>query len=198
VAPTVDERAEARRQLGVDDNQFVILFAGDLRTPRKNFDVLLRALKSLPKHVVLLAAGNHEEGPYPSLTKDAGLSARVRFLGTRRDMAAVYPAGDVFALLSHYDPFGLVVTEAMSAGLPVLTASTVGASAVVAIHEAGYVIADPTDDAAVARAVTDLLGDACRRGEMGSRGRCVANELSWSRIGERYAQVIAETFAHAS
>lgn len=196
-APTGADRAKARRRLAIEDGQFVILFAGDLRTPRKNFDVLLRALRNLSEHVILVAAGNHEGGPYPALTKEAGLAARVQFLGMRGDMSAIYPAGDLFALMSHYDPFGLVVTEAMSAGLPVVTASTVGASAVVVKHNAGFVVDDPTNDVAVARAVTDLLGDAGRRGEMGSRGRCVANELSWSRIGERYAQVIAETFAHA-
>lgn len=187
-APTGADRAEARGRLGIDDGQFVILFAGDLRTPRKNFDVLLRALRNLPERVVLVAAGNHEGGPYPALTKEAGLAARVRFLGMRGDMSAIYPAGDLFALLSHYDPFGLVVTEAMSAGLPVVTASTVGASAVVVKHNAGFVIDDPTNDVAVARAITKLLDNPDLASTMGVNAREVAKDLSWDCVGERYAQ----------
>lgn len=187
-----DGRALARATMGVDDQQFVVLFAGDLKTPRKNFDVLLAALRHLPEDVVLVAAGAHEAGPYPGLAHRLGVAARVKFLGMRDDLLKLYAGADVFALLSHYEPFGLVVTEALAAGVPVVTASSVGASDVVRRHGCGMVMDEATDDAAVAAALRTLRDDLAMRQHMGQRGLGVPEELAWSKVGERYMAVLKD------
>ncbi|TWT97963.1 D-inositol 3-phosphate glycosyltransferase [Botrimarina colliarenosi] len=187
--PTSGDRQAARRLLGVAEDDFIILFAGDLRTPRKNLDVLLRALPRLPERVVLVAAGGYEGGPYPRAIESAGLGGRVRLLGMRDDLRRLYAGADVFALLSHYEPFGLVVTEAMAAGVPVVTALTVGAASAVAAGEAGVVIDDPHDEAALASAMNRLLDEPEALRQMSHSALSAARELSWERIKPRYLRV---------
>lgn len=187
-----DERAGIRREFGVDDDRFVLLFVGELKTPRKNFEVLLEALLRLPEEVVLVAAGGSDDGPYPGRARAMGLSDRVRFMGFRRDVERLYSGADAFALLSHYEPFGLVVTEAMAAGLPVITAITVGASGVVMRYGAGAVIDRPDDAGAVIQAVNDLLHDPALRRERGANAQSASEELAWGRVGDRYLAVLQE------
>lgn len=188
-------RSAARDRMGVDDEQFVVLFAGDLKTPRKNFDILLAALQYLPVEIVVVAAGAHEEGPYPQLAKQLGVEDRVKFLGMRTDLLNLYPGADTFALLSHYEPFGLVVTEALSAGLPVVTANTVGASDIVRRHKCGIVIEDPTDVEAVAAALRMLFDNPAMRQEMGNKGNKVGEELAWPKVGKRYIDLLQQVAA---
>ncbi len=185
-------REHARKVFDVDDDAFVVFFAGELKTPRKNFDVLLRALPTLPPKVVLVAAGAHDGGPYPTMADRLMVRDRVRFLGFRRDINSLFPGGDAFALLSHYDPFGLVITEAMSVGLPIVTSATCGACAAVRRHDAGIVLENPTDTAATANAIRLLLGDRSMRRRMGAGGRAAAQELAWPKVGERYEAILIE------
>lgn len=190
--PTEAGRSAARGKMGVDDGQFVVLFAGDLKTPRKNFDILLAALQHLPAEIVVVAAGAHEDGPYPQLAKQLGVEDRVRFLGMRTDLLNLYSGADIFSLLSHYEPFGLVVTEALSAGVPVVTASTVGASDVVRRHECGIVLEDPTDVAAVAAALRLLFDNPEMRQKMGNNGNKVGEELAWPKVAKRYIDLLQQ------
>lgn len=183
-------RADARSLFRVTDEQTVVFFVAELRTPRKNFDTLIRALKHLPESVVVVAAGEHRSGPYPEIVKRAGLEDRVRFLGFRKDIRNLYPGADVFTLVSHYEPFGLVVTEAMASGVPVVAASTVGAAQVVTRYNAGIVIEDATDEHTFAEAIGRLHTDASLRAKYGENGRVAADELAWTKVGERYESLL--------
>jgi glycosyltransferase involved in cell wall biosynthesis len=51
--------------------------------------------------------------------KQRGLVDRIHFIGVQNDVAPVYAALDAYAFLSRYEPFGLVLAEAMSAGVPI-------------------------------------------------------------------------------
>jgi glycosyltransferase involved in cell wall biosynthesis len=48
-----------------------------------------------------------------------GLAGRIHFIGVRDDVRQVYGALNAYAFLSHYEPFGLVLAEAMAAGKPI-------------------------------------------------------------------------------
>jgi glycosyltransferase involved in cell wall biosynthesis len=185
-------RERARHEFGVDDDAFVVFFAAEMKTPRKNFDVLLQAIRLLPPQVVIVAAGGYEGGPYPAMADRLGVRDRVRFLGFRRDVNGLYPGGDAFALLSHYDPCPISICEAMSAGLPVITSTTCGSSAPVRRHNAGIVIETPTDVAAIADALRLLLGDPAMRQRMGAGGQAATEELAWPKVGERYEAIFEE------
>ena len=98
-----------------------------------------------------------------------GLEDRIRLLGAvaYSDMPACYAGASAFFLASKSEPWGLVVNEAMAAGLPVAVSSAVGCvEDLVEEGRNGYVF-DPNDVSALVRTMSALERDADRRLEMG-------------------------------
>lgn len=173
-----------RTEFGLPSNSPVALFVGDIQSPIKNLETALEALAKVPQ-LHLAVAGKVKGSPYPALAADLGVADRTHFMGFQHDIPALMRSADVFVLPSHQDAFGLVVTEAMASGLPVIVSRSVGASCLVT-PEVGVII-DPADDSTLlAQAFADLASNPARRRRMGNAARRAAREVSWSRMGERY------------
>src|SRR5262249_1149061 len=160
------------------DNGSLGLFVGDIRTPLKNLDTVLRALVDVP-HVHLAVAGGVERSPYPALAFDLGLADRVHFLGFRSDVAELMRAVDMFVFPSRAEACPLVMLEAMASGLPIIIASTVGAKELVE-GKCGYVLDDPNNVQALASAIQTLADNRDCRAEMGEAARAVAEQHTWA------------------
>jgi glycosyltransferase involved in cell wall biosynthesis len=160
------------------------LFAGDIRSTRKNLDTVLRALPQVPS-LHLAVAGSLEGSPYPALAEALGLSDRVHFLGFRRDMPALMRAADVFTFPSRYEACTLALLEALASGLPVVTARSTGGSELIT-EACGAVLDDPDDQSALAEALNTMLAHPDRHAAMGRAARAVAEAHSWRRMGQRY------------
>jgi glycosyltransferase involved in cell wall biosynthesis len=169
------------------------LFVGEIRTPRKNLDTLLRALVHVPT-VHLAVVGATQGSPYPGLARRWGLGDRVHFLGFRRDVPPLMRAADLCVCPSRYEPFSLVVLEAMASGLPVITASNVGAAELIT-PECGAVLPDPTDAQALAAALAALVDDPHRRARMGEAARAVAERHTWAHMAASYLSTYDEVAA---
>ena len=168
------------------------LFAGDIRTPRKNLDTVLQALVRVPA-LHLAVAGGTDGSPYPAMADALGLNGRVHFLGYRRDTPALMRAADIFAFPSRYEACSLVLLEALASGLPIITARTTGGAEVVG---AGGILLDDADDAgALARSMQRLTGDAALRAEMGRAGRALAEQHGWTRMADQYLALYEEVYA---
>ena len=166
------------------------LFVGDIRTPRKNLDTVLRALPQVPE-VHLAVAGTVEGSPYPALSDELGVADRVHFLGFRRDVPALMRAADVFVFPSRYEACTLVLLEAMASATPVITAQTAGGAELVT-REAGFVLEDPNDVDALADALQGLVNHPARRRAMGSAARVIAERLPWRGMAETYVRWMEE------
>ncbi|MBW2739568.1 MAG: glycosyltransferase family 4 protein [Deltaproteobacteria bacterium] len=112
----------------------VFLAVGNLK-PEKGFEDLIVAAEELvrrgtpPSFTVLIAGGGSNPDYHALLRRqlhERNLGDRVKFLGLRRDMKALYSAADVFVLSSRKEGLPTVLLEAMSAGIPVV-ATRVGA-----------------------------------------------------------------------
>lgn len=170
------------------------LFAGDLKTPRKNLDTVLRALPDVPE-LHLAVAGQHAGTPWPAMARELGVAGRVHFLGFQTDMPGLMRAADLFVLLSRYEPFGLVFLEALASGLPVVTAASAGGAELIA-PEVGAVLADCNDAAALAAALRGLLaGPAERRRVMAAAARQVALAYSWPAMARQYLDLLQRAVA---
>lgn len=169
----------ARSPLGLPENVPLALFAGDIRTARKNIDTVLRALVEVPD-LHLAVVGSVGGSPYPELAERLAVSDRVYFLDFRPDVADLMRSADLFVFPGRYEPWGLVLLEAMAAGLPAITAATVGAAEVMT-PDCGVVLADPEDVGALSRAIGELVRDPARRKRMGRRAREIAEQYSWKR-----------------
>jgi glycosyltransferase involved in cell wall biosynthesis len=125
-------------------------------------------------HSYLVFAG---DGPMRSAleqsARDLGISERIRMLGfvNQSQLPSVYRGADLFVLPSLYEPFGLVVNEAMLCGCPAAVSDRVGAKYdLVRSGENGYVfpVGDVEGLAAIFR---DILADPEKRRRMGEAAR---------------------------
>src|SRR6195952_4488939 len=123
--------ARDRKSFALPEDACLLLFVGDLRTPRKNLDTVLHALTQLPANVQLAVAGYVPGSPYPDLAKTLGIADRVHFLGLVKNMPLLMHSVDAFVFPSRYEAMSLSLLEALAAGLPVITAKTAGGAEII-------------------------------------------------------------------
>lgn len=138
--------------------------------PNKGFDVLLRALALLPRGHVYLAGAGPEEAALRALAAELGITARVSFLGWRRDIGALLAAADIFVCSSRQEPLGNIVLEAWSATKPVIAAAAQGPSELITNGKDGVLV--PREDAvALAAAIAELSENPERAAALAAAGR---------------------------
>lgn len=180
-----------RQKLGLPENVPLALFAGDIRIARKNLDTILHALVQVPE-LHLVVVGATAGSPYPQLAESLNLENRVHFLGFRQDVPDLMKAADFLVFPSRYEPFGLVVLEAMATGLPVVTAATTGAAELVT-PACGVVLPDSDDTQALAEALSHLVKcDRQQRSQMGEAARAIAQQHSWANMASNYVDLFEE------
>lgn len=163
------------------------LFAGDLRTPRKNLDTVLAALVRVGElHLTVL--GDLTGSVYPELCKRLGISNRVHFLGYRRDISRVMRSVDMFIFPSRYEACSLVILEALASGLPVVTARTAGGAELVT-RGSGFVLDDPNDVAGLVESMRQLVRDPTTRQVVGREARSVAEKNRWDAMAADYLRL---------
>ncbi len=170
------------------DLPMLLMFAGEIRSSRKNLDLVLRMLAALPD-VHLGVAGDAAGSPYPRLSQSLSVAERVHFLGQRPDLPALLRGADGFVFPSHYEPFGLVVTEAMASELPVAVTRQTGSASFVR-DGAGVLLQDGADLDALVETVRRWRDDPDARVTTGRRAREVASEWTWEAMADRYVQLL--------
>lgn len=119
-----------------------------------------------------VAAGLDEDypGELAALADRLGVGRAVEFAGHVPDGGAAIAGLDVLVHCAQDEPFGLVIVEAMVAGVPVVAPDHGGPTESVR-HGVDGLLVDPTDAEALASAIADLLADPGRRAAMGAAGR---------------------------
>ena len=175
-----EARQQTRRELGLRDEDFAVLFAGS-GWERKGLRFAIEAMNAarLP-HATLLVTGRGNERAMPR-------SPRVRFLGPVKDMPRYLAAADAFLLPTLYDPFSNACLEALAAGLPVITTAHNGFAEIIAPGVEGEVVAQPDAIAALAAAL-EKWSDPARRAAI--RPRLLALGAQFS-IAENVRQTVA-------
>jgi len=188
----VRDRAAARRALHVDHARRLVLFVGNLE-PRKQVDVLLRAMVEIRRRVPLAeliivgtgdsAGAQDQTALLMRLVRDLALSESVRFVGRVEDgqLLDYYAAADVFALPSSSEAQGIVALEAMASGLPVVASAVGGLLDTIEEARTGHLV--PSGDvAALARGVLLLLEDEPHRQKIAAAARqSVERNFSWAK-----------------
>ncbi len=180
----------SRQKLGLPENVPLAMFAGDIRTPRKNLDTVLHALAKVPD-LHLAVVGGTEGSPFPKLAESLGLSQRVHFMEYRRDIALIMRAVDFFVFPSRYEACTLVLLEALSSGLPVITATATGGAEMVT-PECGVVLPDSDDVEALASAILSLMSDREKQNKMSKAARTIAEENTWLSKAQTYVDLFEE------
>jgi len=180
---------QARIELGLSASAFIIGNVGRLH-PDKDQATLLRgfakALPSLPQNSQLAILGKGRLEPQlKALALELGIGSQVLFLGQVAQASLYYKAFDVFALSSDHEPFGMVLLEAMAAGVPVLATACGGAKEVV---EGVGVLFPFADDERLAHGLIHLAN-------LDDEQRQACAELMLLRLQERFSdQAVRDVF----
>lgn len=193
-------RNEARDRLGISQDVLVLSMVANLH-PYKGHADLLHALQlvrdRLPVSWMLLAPGRDVKGHLDrmrQLSDELGLTAHIRFLGERGDVAVILRAADIHVSASHTEGFPNNILEAMCIGLPVVATAVGGVSEMVVDGQTGLLV-PPEDPEAMARALHLLAHDPERRTAMGEAGRNLVSSFSIERSTEALEHLYAELAA---
>jgi glycosyltransferase involved in cell wall biosynthesis len=110
----------------------------------------------------------------------------VTFLGHRDKPEELFAVADVFVLPALYEPFGMVIAEAMAAGIPVVASRCCGAveDMISGVH--GIFLDDPTDDREIAAGLRTLIEDPRFASFVGSMGRTFVQRWLWPEIAAQH------------
>ncbi|GAA4914618.1 glycosyltransferase involved in cell wall biosynthesis [Actinomycetospora succinea] len=164
-------RAEVRAELGVEDDDVVVLMVARL-SRQKAHEVMLDAVARAahPKLRLVVVGDGARRGELEALVAAQGLEKNVTFLGLRRDVPRLLAGGDVFALSSVHEGVPISVIEAMTQGLPVV-ATDVGALRDQVTDGVDGFLVESGDAAALAERLTRLADDPALRADLGRRAR---------------------------
>jgi glycosyltransferase involved in cell wall biosynthesis len=187
---------ELRQGFGAGTGDVIALSVGRL-APEKGMDDLVRAVAgTADPRLLLVIAGEGQERPgIEELARELGV--RLLLVGDRAwdAISELYLAADVFALLSRWEPWGVVVNEAAASGLPLLLSAAVGAAHdLVREGENGFVV--PTGDVgAAADALRRLAGDGALRLSFGARSREIAMDWGYGPSVEGFLTAVRAAVA---
>jgi glycosyltransferase involved in cell wall biosynthesis len=166
-------------------------------SPRKAQTLLVEALAGLDERdwslTVVGATDRHpdEADRLRGLIAASGLADRVRLSGAlpADAVARAYAEADLFVLPSLYEGFGMVITEALAHGLPVV--ATTGGVAVESLPAQACLRVPPGDVAALREALRSLIDDAGRRRGLAEAAWAAAQDLPrWTQTSRIVADVI--------
>jgi len=190
------EAVEARHSSGDGDARAVLMFAGRLLAEKGVYDVV-RATAILRERVpcrLVIAGHGPEEAGVAGLAGQLGIADDVALLGylTHDELTRTYAQADVFVFPSMYpEGFPTVLSEAMSAGLPIVTTQARGAAD--HLQEGVNVLfVPPGDPTAVAAAVERLLTDGPLRGTMSSANRRKIEDFAPGAVVGAYAHALEQ------
>ena len=175
------DRSAVRGSWQASASDAVILFCAKLQPWKRPGDLLRAFADANLSNALLLIAG---EGPLraqlESESAALGIAARVRFLGfvNQSQLPAVYTSADLMVLPSEYEPFAVVVNEAMCCGCPVAASDHVGAARDLVAPLRKEFVYCCGDVAALAALLKDSLADRARLASLGRTA--IAHMQTWS------------------
>jgi len=181
-------REQIRDRLGVRPDQLSVLFAAN-ELHRKGFMVLLRALRLLrSENVRVDVVGRADPAGLVAAARSDGWVPDVHWHGTTPAIEDFYAAADAMVLPTYYEPFGLVIVEALATGLPVVTTRTAGASPYVTA-DCGRVQEDPESAEELAEILRGFLEPSVLA-SASSAAPAAVRKLEWPAVLGRVEKLI--------
>ncbi|TCR69932.1 glycosyltransferase family 4 protein [Bosea sp. BK604] len=187
---------QAKRAAGGQSGEALHLLAVGSLVPRKGYGVLIEALVALadrPWHLTIIGAADRSPATARAIAAQieaAGLHDRITLAGAvgDADLARAYDAADLFVMPSLFEGYGMVLTEALVRGLPILC--TTGGAAAETVPDAAALKVAPGDAPALAKALKHLFDEPKARLRMADAAWASAATLPrWRET----ATIVAET-----
>jgi glycosyltransferase involved in cell wall biosynthesis len=183
------DRAELRREFGLEQEKKIVLFVGRLYH-RKGLETLLSSIPPVlqqfsdVKFAISGTGFKKKEESLRELAKELNIEEHVTFLGYVPDekLPDLYAASDIFVLPAIYENFPFAILEAQATALPVISTEVGGIPEFLVDNENGFLI-DPGDQEQLTQRVIALLQNPKLAKEMGNRGRSLIEEkFAWRLI----------------
>ena len=183
-------RHAVRRQFGIDSSDLIILFVS-MNYDIKGLDYLMKGLagfksKYPEKKFKLLIVGKGSKQKYDSLAAKLGIGDTVIYAGVveNGDIAKMYIASDIFAMLSRCDTFGLTVLEAMAASLPVIVSEHVGAKDIIRHGKNGFIVGNEMNHDEISHSIYFLSKDDVKT-SIARESYLTASQNSWETAAKK-------------
>lgn len=184
-------RKQIRHEHNISDDTFVLLTVGALNI-RKGIHIIIDTLRELIKNgidnVVVLAVGAGDTTFLTSKLNDLALTPFVRFVPSQKNISQYYQASDVFFFPTLYEPFGLVILEAMASGLAVVTSSVSGAAELITPGRDGIIIDPFGPSQEIASEIALLVKDQNKVRSLGERAREATLDWHWDGVANQYLE----------
>ena len=161
---------------------------------RKGLDALIRGLRYCKEGKLLIFGKSLPGDPvqrYLRLAKRLGVGERVVYMGFTEKLNEQFSSANAFIFPTLYDPFGLVVLEAMASGLPVITSSPsyCGAAELIKDGRNGLLLKNPRDEREIGEKINLILEDRNLRKRLGRNARKTAERYTWDRTASGFLEV---------
>lgn len=182
-------RSTKRKEMGISDQQTVILSVGEL-SKRKNYETALNAFASVndSNAIYLICGKGLLENKLKDMARILGISDRVRFLGYRTDILEIMKCADIFLFPSYQEGLPMALMEAMVAGLPVVC-SRIRGNIDLIIHKEGGYLSPPNNTGEFANYLTELVLHPTIREKMGSFNASIITNYDIKHIGVTMRQL---------
>jgi glycosyltransferase involved in cell wall biosynthesis len=190
-------RAETRAELGIPLNGPVVGTVTRLSPQKAPLDFVQAAgiiAQNLPEAWFVMVGDGPLRAQVEGLAAELGITDRLVLTGLRRDVPELMAAFDIFALSSLWEGLPRVLPQAMATGLPVVATAIDGNAEAVQDGLNGRLV-PPSDPAALAQAVGELLGSPQLAVEMGAAGRQRALEFSAQQMVDDIAALYTRLMA---
>jgi len=196
VSNGVEIPAEIRRRPGEPP---LLVGMGSL-TPKKGFDLLLRAMPAVREAVpgcrLTLAGEGPERGRLEDLARSLDIESVVELPGqvVGEQKADLLARAALFVLPSRREPFSNLLLELLASGVPVVATAVGGTPEILGEPPAG-VLVPPEDPGRLAAAIIDLLRDPVGRQTLEGQARRRAGVFAWSRMVDGYLETYRSVLA---
>lgn len=189
--PNPEKRKEIRNKYAIEENDIVLMFSG-YEFRRKGLEYIIKALPELDKNLILFAVGKSNPKSFQNLASELGVSDNIIFTGFVPEIKDYYAASDIFVFPTAYEPFGLVITEAMASGLPVITSKIAGAAELINDGYDGVQLNEPNNVNEIAEKINLLVDDESFRRQMSRNARKTAEKYSWDKVAKKTLEIYEE------
>lgn len=182
-----------REQNGISERQHLLLQVGS-DFSRKGVDRSIHAVAALPKEVLantlLFVIGQDKAAKFESMAKKYGISDHVKIFAGRNDIAELMAAADLLLHPAYQEAAGIVLVEAIAAGLPVITTSVCGYAPYIDKAKCGIVIPEPYQQSTFNEALKKALIQPALRDLWISNAKYYADTEDLYSLPEKVADLI--------
>lgn len=185
----LETRNSVRESLNISPEDIVLLHVGALNARKgllKSLEVLSYLKKEGFQNIKYLAVGQGDQKLLQKLIRDHDLEDVVIIAPHSKDIRNYYWASDIFFFPTYYEPFGLVVLEAMACGLPIATGNTAGSAELIIDKQNGVLFSPFSQAQDIAQSLNTLLKNKSYRDQLGKAARETSLEHSWETVGAKY------------